>query len=922
MNPPDPKPFRCALGMTRKGSVLIVVLGLLAILAVVGIAFVTMSGIERNSAANFAIQAQFDLAADSAVDYVCHHLAWDLWDWDPATRTSAGRLLNYVPPGSNPPLFTNEPYDYPGDLDPWLATTLTSATDASLPGFHYSYDAPATAAYGLTFWGRGCIGRTDSDGPPDNLGFPTSNPPGNGLWIPELAFPYDRGLIRISLTVQDHNALMNLNAHGNNVSGSSWALADAIGKGYFISDVSPANVTLSNLLLTSPTSGSPPGLWGPDSIPGNPYAGAALLENPSYKSAALGTTGVDSPLTLDEEFALRKLAGTPGWTDWARLANVLSDTYQNRMLYTCVGWTSEVRGDGNAETHLMVTGVAGNHIGQSPREWSRHKFDLNGTVSSDNEDRTAEWLCTTLSDGRVMSNSARAKQLAVNILAFRDRTPSFKYVQFEPPDGPIYVGARRQPLFTKVSAKNGGTSGGITSWDVKVKVYNPWTGKYANDSSTDSTFFWKVIWDVNLGSTVSPYTTSSLPQYIIPRTYYPINTTLFGTQRTIKVPGSSLSAGLKEIRLEVTVSGKTIVLDRIDTSEIQEIENLNDTKRRYRPIRVADEEEWRGGNDPTKQQPITVLYVNDWKTTGKNFTDTEEDYSATRKIPIRFPHSVDKTIPLPLPPRSKTGPFLAFLRVGDLNQVLCPKDDLEPFWPWVPRVAKASGTPDLPGPEDAEKNLKFNWAAPDDGSGFLLANAANVFAVICPWSDGIDNDGDGKTDSDASCPDPDKGKFEVILTETEDLGRFGGPELRVAGKINLNTATDETLTALAGGVLSGTSVSGTFAVAVKNLRSAGPIKSVALLLQNASFQGAAVGPDAKGWMEPRDLAFTRISNIATVRSDTFSIYGTVQYIEPNPSGSSRLIKSRRFWALVDRSPCLAYNPTGSGFIRPRILNFQ
>ncbi|HUU31407.1 MAG TPA: hypothetical protein VMY69_04830, partial [Phycisphaerae bacterium] len=360
-----------------------------------------------------------------------------------------------------------------------------------------------------------------------------------------------------------------------------------------------------------------------------------------------------------------------------------------------------------------------------------------------------------------------------------------------------------------------------------------------------------------------------------------------------------------------------IVLDRIENAEIQEIEKgLTTETFRYRPIWV--EEEWRG-SDHANHEPITVLYINDWELadgTDGSFTVTEEKTFATKTIPIRFPHSVDKTIPPPLPPRSKTGPtgpygpYLAFLRVGDLNQVLCPKDDTEPFWPWVPRVAKATAA-------DAEKDFKFDWADEQDYNLALYhrANAANVFAAVCPWSDGIDNDGDGLTDSDTSCLNPDEGSYD--LAKIKSLGRFGGPELRVAGKINLNTATDETLTALAGGV-------GVLTLpgAVKTLRNNGPIKSVALLLQDASFRNSASGTDAKGWVENRNLAFTRISNIATIRSDTFSIYGTVQYIEPNSSGSSRLIKSRRFWALVDRSPCLAYTPTGSKFIRPRILNFQ
>jgi hypothetical protein len=568
------------------------------------------------------------------------------------------------------------------------------------------------------------------------------------------------------------------------------------------------------------------------------------------------------------------------------------------------------------------------------RDWSRHKFDLNGIVSIDNVDRTAEWFLRALTDGRVMPTSSRAKQLAVNILAFRDRTASFKPISYDPLGGPpYYVGARRQPLFTKVSAKKTkiGADGAPDEWTVTVKVYNPWTGDYANSTSIPAkiiTIGQKVVWDVNTHSPIPPFSatdpsanvgSSILANSSPPRkpgiTNYVLKPSITAPIPIIVPSGKTLSQELTEIRLEVTVSGQTIVLDRIENAEIDKIDDGGKDVETflYRPIWV--EEEWRG-SDQTNQEPITVLYINDWKPTDKKFDKTEEDGTATQTIPIRFPHSVDKTIPPPLPPRSKTGPFLAFLRVGDLNQVLCPKEgDTEPFWPWVPRVAKASANPG--DPTQGEAALKFDWAdeSPYYDTGYHRSNAANVLAVVCPWSDGIDNDGDGRTDSDTSCSNPDQGSYD--LAKIENLGRFGGPELRVAGKINLNTATDETLTALAGGVGVGTLTS-----AVKTLRAAGPIKSVALLLQDTSFRNSASDPAVKGWVEKRNLAFTRISNIATIRSDTFSIYGTVQYIEPNPSGSSRLIKSRRFWALVDRSPCLAYNPTGSKFIRPRILNFQ
>jgi hypothetical protein len=87
-------------------------------------------------------------------------------------------------------------------------------------------------------------------------------------------------------------------------------------------------------------------------------------------------------------------------------------------------------------------------------------------------------------------------------------------------------------------------------------------------------------------------------------------------------------------------------------------------------------------------------------------------------------------------------------------------------------------------------------------------------------------------------------------------------------------------------------------------------------------------------VEVRDENFAKISNFCTIRSDTFSIYGTVQYIdayqmrklqEANSTGDKvrqTVRRSRRFWALVDRSPTCAFAPTDHQFIHPRIMNFQ
>jgi hypothetical protein len=296
-------------------------------------------------------------------------------------------------------------------------------------------------------------------------------------------------------------------------------------------------------------------------------------------------------------------------------------------------------------------------------------------------------------------------------------------------------------------------------------------------------------------------------------------------------------------------------------------------------------------------------------------------------IPIRFPHSCGGVAPMPLrSSTAKTRPnFEAFARVGDLNQVLaqCQSGDGEPFWPWINRVAKRSteaGSSAAPAKGAyPERWVKWDWldgdapifAIPTSNydTDYSRANAANVFSVGGPWTDNVDNDGDGKID------DQDTGKAALM---SNDFGHFAGPEVRVAGKINLNTALDTTLTALANGVGSSGLMSAVKAMRANNSYNK-VIRSPALILRDGGI-GPLADPDARGVLEARDMQFTRISNIATVRSDTYSIYGTVQWC--TGGRGTTIMKVRHFWALVDRSQCTAYNPTTTNFAHPRIMNFQ
>ena len=915
--------------MRSRGSVLIVVLGLLAILAVVGITFVTMSSIDTSTAANFALQAQFDLASDAAVEYVCHALVQDVWEFDTSAAASTtyrqytGRALTGLP--------GNEHYDFPQSGTPsattpdtWLATNWVSSSAPT--GATYSFCTASTVTlFNLTNFGGTALGAAGTDYP-NNLGIPTGkevkwNDPANGLWIPDLAFPYETGVIRVSVTVQDHGAMVNLNAHGN-VQTDKWEYSSARGvRGYFVSDLAPIFTNLTTLDIGKLVFGdgaSVPGRWGDGrgahtKGPGIKATGETLIQNPFRNG--------ESPYTLDEEFELRRLTGTDAttrlefFTTGAGLqstpASCTQTTWQNRLSLTTVGWTAEVRPyplDATDPTKIMPGSG-------DPRLKADLNFDDAAVIQA------------ALTDGRVFNPTTSPKtlgQFVANICAFRKR--SSKLESFNG-----YYGARRQPFFTKASA--GSSTSAPPQWPLKLEVFNPWPGDQASsDTGGIAWSQWRVVITCKDPQTIGDASAKTKITIIIEEAGTPkwAANRAFVVDKTSTLPGGKLltidgtttnntfAKEVTEIRLEATVGGPTQGVDNIASSVVSA------GWRR----KVGVYEEMRDpGAAPSSPTAITVLYVKDLaagETPGTLSFGTVNPLEILKGdgIPIRFPHSVPDIAEWdpkeegkgPLPPYAADGKFKAFLRLGDLNQVLCPggatpETEAAIFWPWIGRVASKSLTY-----QTVEKEVKFNWDDTNpagDPAKYSRMNAANVLTTERPWLDSFDNDGDGKKD------DEDKGY--------DADGRFCGPEIRVAGKVNLNTATAKTLEAIDTSLGSGTAIR----TAVTNLRGTSnttPIKSIAQLVAKISAASGTLA-DAWGPLEKRDLWFTRLSNIATVRSDTFSIYGTVQFVAPPTTAGAapaRIMKTRRFWALVDRSPSLAFSPaaTGNKFLHPRIVNFQ
>ena len=902
--------------MKARGSVLIVILGLLAILAIVGVALLTVGTVDRQTSSNLAIQTQFDLAADGAVDYACHHLVYDLWEFNPGVSSGSYTALlgNFQPPGPN--IDPVEPYDYAKPSadtmatvpDPWLSGPIVANNQPPDP---VSFGALTGTVFGLPLGAAG-----PASDRPNNCGVPNAGANyHDGIWLPDATMPFDTAVVRMSVSIQDHGGLLNLNAHGNRGTGSAWEEADAAGVGFFTSDVDPM-LPDPGALLTVPL-----GRWGTDARPGIRYRGETLLERPILPD---GTK--DFPFTLDEEWELRRLSGTYFKSRLERIwAGLMSapdalGVWGNRLLYTTVGWTAEVRGDKGATVHLT-----------DPRDTanlrSARKLDLN-LDRPDNPDEPTNrgrLIYEAFAKSAAMPPDHNLGQFVANLVAFRDLDNTFEADLSV--GGQSYIGAERQPFFselvgsytkTDVVDENGNVIGEKQTWTIKIELYNPWptdSGGLPSGTPPGLTIPAEMNVDIDADAAAGgsdPANPHQIMKYNACQ--FAADNSFAVWTRKIEVDtslGQTLQSRFRSAKLTVTVGGTPYTLDEITTTNTADMAAKTVAGgvpgRLFRSFGI--EQEKRGTADAF---PAPVVFVYPWQAetaAGDIGTPPAALPSGNTGIPIRILNSVRDTYdakvdgPLPLRKVAALDSYKAFARLGELNRVLKPSGLAANDWwsiPWVTRVTSAAG----------EASVKFDW--------LTCPRAANLFCVGGPWADKIDNDGDGLTD------DADKG-------DSTARGH-AGPEFRVPGKVNLNTARPETLDGLLSGVSIPAGARAAVKAAILTPKSAAglrPMESIAEVLSNASVTAAFTGTthdDARGELERRDLVFTRLSNIATCRSDTFSVYGTIQLINPNvtvnTSTGEGILRSRRFWAIVDRSPSLAFVPTSQYGLHPRVLNFQ
>ncbi len=161
------------------------------------------------------------------------------------------------------------------------------------------------------------------------------------------------------------------------------------------------------------------------------------------------------------------------------------------------------------------------------------------------------------------------------------------------------------------------------------------------------------------------------------------------------------------------------------------------------------------------------------------------------------------------------------------------------------------------------------WSSSRVNEDIDYPNVLQYFTVTDPSMDNIDNDGDGSTDS------ADTG------SQTDD---FDGPEYRIPGLINVNTASAEVLQSLP-------NVNSTIATTIQASVNK-PFTSIGDMVDDVT---QITGSGTK-W--DKEKTFRSISNLITTRSNVFTVYVTAQITDED---KTEVFAEKRILAIVDRS---------------------
>jgi len=175
--------------------------------------------------------------------------------------------------------------------------------------------------------------------------------------------------------------------------------------------------------------------------------------------------------------------------------------------------------------------------------------------------------------------------------------------------------------------------------------------------------------------------------------------------------------------------------------------------------------------------------------------------------------------------------------------------------------------------------------------GGTFTTIPDYFTVLDPKNDAIDADADGAIGTDTG----------------SQSGDIDGPEIQVAGRININTASSGVLAALPG-TSTNTSL-GTWSTLtgnslITNIINARPFTTIGAITSVTGmnyFGTDNVDNDGDGFIDEKDekdLIFTSIANLITTHSNVFAVYVTARIVN---SSASQTFAEKKLVAIVDRS---------------------
>ena len=176
--------------------------------------------------------------------------------------------------------------------------------------------------------------------------------------------------------------------------------------------------------------------------------------------------------------------------------------------------------------------------------------------------------------------------------------------------------------------------------------------------------------------------------------------------------------------------------------------------------------------------------------------------------------------------------------------------------------------------------------------GGTFTTMPDYFTVLDPKNDSIDDDADGAIGTDD--------------TGTQS-GDIDGPEIQVAGRININTAPSTVLSALPG-TSTNTSLgiwsTMTGNTLINNIINARPYNSIGTITSVSGMNYFATDNtdnNGDGFVDDKyekDLIFTSISNLITTHTNVFAVYVTARIVNSN---ASQTFAEKKLVAIVDRS---------------------